>query len=116
MNSLPTDESDKSTTWYVYIVRCADNTLYTGMTNDLQRRIAQHNAGTAARYTRARLPVSLVYQEDAANRSEACCALSTLARGAHPDRSVCRPQNPGSMPGTRLWGQSGRGSVGGEAT
>ncbi|HCA49796.1 MAG TPA: hypothetical protein DEP12_05255, partial [Planctomycetaceae bacterium] len=46
MNSLPTDESDKSTTWYVYIVRCADNTLYTGMTNDLQRRIAQHNAGT----------------------------------------------------------------------
>tara|TARA_Y100001933_G_scaffold262777_1_gene321689 strand:- start:4908 stop:5195 length:288 start_codon:yes stop_codon:yes gene_type:complete len=71
MNYLPTDESDKSTTWYVYIVRCADNTLYTGMTNDLLRRIAQHNAGTAARYTRGRLPVSLVYQEEAANRSEA---------------------------------------------
>ncbi len=71
MNSLPTDEPEKSTTWYVYIVRCADNTLYTGMTNDLQRRIAQHNAGTAARYTRARLPVALVYQEEAANRSEA---------------------------------------------
>ena len=71
MNYLPTDEADKSTTWYVYIVRCADNTLYTGMTNDLLRRIAQHNAGTAARYTRARLPVSLVYQEEAGNRSEA---------------------------------------------
>ncbi len=53
----------KSTTWVVYIVQCADGTFYTGITNDLERRLKQHNAGTASRYTRCRLPVVLIYQE-----------------------------------------------------
>ena len=57
--------------WFVYIVRCADGTLYTGITNDLNRRCEQHNAGTASRYTRCRLPVVLVYQEEQGNRSVA---------------------------------------------
>lgn len=59
--------------WYVYILRCADDTLYTGVTTDVARRLAEHNAaGTpAARYTRGRLPVMLVYQEAAASRSSA---------------------------------------------
>ena len=57
--------------WFVYIVRCADGTLYTGITNDLNRRWEQHNAGTASRYTRSRLPVELVYQEEQGNRSVA---------------------------------------------
>ena len=59
--------------WFVYILRCADNTLYTGVTTDIVRRLAEHNAaGTpAARYTRSRLPVILVYQEAAATRSAA---------------------------------------------
>ena len=56
-------------TWFVYILRCADDTLYTGITNDLARRFDQHNAGTASRYTRSRLPVALVYQEVQASRS-----------------------------------------------
>lgn len=56
---------------YVYIVRCADGTLYTGWTTDLERRIAQHNAGRGARYTRVRGPVTLVYSETAADRSAA---------------------------------------------
>ena len=64
-----TDSSDA--TWFVYILRCADGTLYTGITNDLIRRCEQHNAGTASRYTRSRLPVVLVYQEDQGNRSGA---------------------------------------------
>lgn len=55
--------------WLVYILRCADDTLYTGITNDLIRRCDQHNAGTASRYTRSRLPVVLVYQETQAIRS-----------------------------------------------
>lgn len=55
--------------WVVYVLRCADDTLYTGITNDLGRRIDRHNAGTAARYTRSRLPVVLVYQEPQANQS-----------------------------------------------
>ena len=60
------------TCWQVYILRCADGTLYTGITNDLVRRVMEHNEGKAgARYTRSRRPVTLVYSEAAANRSEA---------------------------------------------
>ncbi len=57
--------------WYVYIVRCADRTLYTGVARDLSARLAAHNAGRGAKYTRARLPVKLIYQETVANRSAA---------------------------------------------
>lgn len=58
--------------WYVYIVRCNDDTFYTGVATDLERRLAQHNRGNAgARYTRARRPVELVYQETAVDRSSA---------------------------------------------
>ena len=49
--------------YYTYILRCADNTLYTGYTNDLPHRIDAHNNGVGAKYTKARLPVKLVYQE-----------------------------------------------------
>ena len=58
--------------WFVYMVRCADGSLYTGVTTDLQRRVAEHNSDKAARYTRSRQPVTLVYQESAASRSLAC--------------------------------------------
>ena len=57
--------------WFVYIVRCADGSLYTGITNDLDRRLVQHNAGTASRYTRSRLPVTLEYEEEQPNKSTA---------------------------------------------
>ena len=49
--------------WFVYMVRCADGSLYTGIAKDVTRRCQQHNAGTASRYTRSRLPVELVYHE-----------------------------------------------------
>ena len=48
---------------YVYILRCADGTLYTGWTNDLERRVAAHNSGKGAKYTRSRLPAEPVYYE-----------------------------------------------------
>ena len=48
---------------YTYILRCADDTLYTGWTNDLDRRLAAHNNGTASKYTRPRRPVSFLYVE-----------------------------------------------------
>lgn len=55
--------------WKVYMVRCADNTFYTGITTDLDRRISEHNGGRrGARYTRSRRPVELVYSEPAATR------------------------------------------------
>ena len=59
--------------WTVYILRCADGSLYTGVTRDVARRVKEHNSNKlAARYTRARRPVMLVYQEPARTRSAAC--------------------------------------------
>ena len=57
--------------WHVYIVRCADGTLYTGITNDLEKRLEKHNAGVGARYTRARLPVDLLWHETQPSKSAA---------------------------------------------
>ena len=56
---------------YVYMLRCADNSLYCGWTTDLEARILQHNAGKGAKYTRSRLPVKLVYFEMYEDRHEA---------------------------------------------
>jgi putative endonuclease len=58
-------------TWWVYVLRCADGTLYTGITTDPARRLEQHNAGTAAKYTRARRPVAMVFRRRAANHGAA---------------------------------------------
>jgi putative endonuclease len=57
--------------WCVYLLRCGDGTLYTGITNDLSRRLAAHRAGRGARYTRGRAPLKLLHSEPAATRSEA---------------------------------------------
>jgi putative endonuclease len=58
-------------TWSVYILDCSDGTLYTGITNDIDRRIVEHEAGQGAKYTKGRSPVKLVYQETSENRSTA---------------------------------------------
>ncbi len=57
--------------WWVYILRCRDGSLYSGITNDIDQRLEAHNQGTGAKYTRGRRPVTLIYKEPAANRSEA---------------------------------------------
>jgi putative endonuclease len=57
--------------WSCYLLRCADDTLYCGITNDLDKRLAAHNAGTASKYTRVRVPVELVFAEPCADRSAA---------------------------------------------
>lgn len=49
--------------WFVYILRCADDSLYTGVAKDVERRLAQHNAGRGAKYTRSRIPATLFYKE-----------------------------------------------------
>lgn len=56
---------------YIYLLRCADDSLYCGWTTDLERRIAAHNNGTGAKYTKSRRPVELVYFEEYENRHEA---------------------------------------------
>ncbi len=57
--------------WFVYIIQCADNTLYTGITPDIKNRIKTHNQGKGAKYTRGRTPVRLVYQKKCADKSAA---------------------------------------------
>ena len=75
---------DKPDPWYVYILRCADGTLYTGIAKDPHRRCAEHNGdGPGARYTSGRRPVELVYTEEAADRSAASrreAAIKRLSR------------------------------------
>ena len=71
--------------WVVYILLCADGSYYTGITNDPERRLAQHNAGTASRYTRSRLPAIMIYQESQPNQSQALkreLAIKALSRTA----------------------------------
>lgn len=70
-------------TWIVYMLRCADGSLYTGITTDVARRLKQHNAGTASRCTRSRRPVFLVHTEAHASRSLALkreAAIKRLSR------------------------------------
>jgi len=58
-------------TWTCYLLRCADDTLYCGITNDLDKRLAAHNAGEGAKYTRGRSPLTLVYRESCVDKSAA---------------------------------------------
>ena len=76
-------KGEPDSAWFVYILRCAYDSLYTGISNDVPRRLEQHNAGTASRYTRSRLPAVLVYQEAQASRSHALkreLAIKALSR------------------------------------
>jgi len=65
--------SDESPTWYAYIVRCADSTLYTGVTNNVPQRVFAHNSGKGAKYTKPkkRRPVTLLYVEPLPTKGEA---------------------------------------------
>jgi len=66
--------------WMVYVLECADGSLYTGMTSNLQRRLREHSSGRGGRYTRAHLPVRLVYAEGAADRKAACAREREIKR------------------------------------
>jgi len=73
------------TAWYVYMVRCADDSLYTGVATDIAARIATHNAGKGAKYTRGRRPVVLIYHEPHPDRAAALrreCAIKRLRPAA----------------------------------
>lgn len=91
--------------WHVYILRCADGTLYTGITTDLSRRVDEHNNGKAgARYTRSRRPVAVAYSEPAASRSEASrreYAIKKLASAAKM-QLVGEPDRTASSSGKKL--------------
>ena len=80
MNDSKPSENPAVKSWYVYMVRCADNTLYTGMAKDVAARVEQHNTGRGAKYTRSRKPVVLVYEEPCADRSSALKREHALKR------------------------------------
>jgi len=83
MDASKVSEHSVSEQWLVYILRCADGSFYTGITNDLARRCTQHNAGVASRYTRSRRPVRAVYEEFQPTRSLALqreAAIKALSR------------------------------------
>jgi predicted GIY-YIG superfamily endonuclease len=70
--------------WSVYILRCADGTLYTGIAPDVEKRLQKHTEGRGAKYTRGRTPVELVYREEHPNRAEASrreYQIKQLSRG-----------------------------------
>ena len=66
--------------WYVYMLRCGDGSLYTGATGDVARRLAAHQAGRGATYTRSRLPVELVYRETLPDKSAALRREAAIKR------------------------------------
>jgi predicted GIY-YIG superfamily endonuclease len=79
-------------TWTVYVARCHDGTLYTGVTTDPDRRLAEHNSGYGGAYTRSRIPVVMVYWESARDRSGALRrerAIKALSR-AQKEELVAR--------------------------
>lgn len=77
-------EPESSPGWFVYLARCGDGSLYTGITNDLDERLLAHNRGKGAAYTRGRLPVELLYSETVETRSAALkreAVIKRLTRG-----------------------------------
>jgi putative endonuclease len=85
--------------WYVYIVRCSDGSLYTGITRDVESRVSLHNAGRGAKYTRARRPVELVYRETVGDRGAAVrreCAIKRL-RPVAKKKLITKSTEPGSI-------------------
>ena len=84
MVNTPQIDRKNSTTWYVYIVRCRDNSCYTGITTDIQRRLVEHNSpGNGAKYTRARQPVALIYHEQVSSRSAAAKREHEIKKMTH---------------------------------
>lgn len=74
--------------WYVYILRCGDGTLYTGITDDVPRRLAAHRSGKGAKYTRGRGPLELVYQEQVPDKSAALKREIAIKRLTRPEKET----------------------------
>jgi putative endonuclease len=71
---------------YVYILKCSDGSYYPGFTTDIERRLAEHNQGIGSKYTRSRLPVECVYQEELSSKSEAMKRESAIKKMSHNEK------------------------------
>ena len=85
--------------YYCYLLRCADDTLYTGVTTDLARRLEEHNDGRGARYTASRRPVRLVWKEEHSNRSSAQRREAEIKRKSRRQKKMLITERAG--PGAR---------------
>ncbi len=86
------------TGWLVYILQCRDGTLYTGITTDLRRRLAAHDRGVASKYTRARLPVRVIYQEAQRSRSSALGREAVIKSLTHREKlQICSSAACGAL-------------------
>lgn len=77
------EQTRKKKEWFVYILKCKDSSFYTGITNNLQRRLKMHNEGKASRYTRSRRPVEILYHETCPGRAQALmreCKIKSFSR------------------------------------
>ena len=72
--------------WYVYMLRCGDGSLYTGYTDDVDRRLAVHQSGKGAKYTRSRLPVELAYREELPDKSSALKREAAIKKLTRPEK------------------------------
>ncbi len=74
--------------WYIYILKCKDASLYTGITTDIERRVKEHNAGKGSKIVRAKLPAKLVYSEKAKDRSQASKREYEIKQMSREDKLV----------------------------
>ena len=97
----------KAKAWCVYVVRCRDGTLYTGITNDLARRLVAHDSGKGARYTRARGPVTLLHREPARDRGAALRREAAIKKLTRAEKLVLGkgPRTPSAARGARRTGE-----------
>mgnify|MGYP001576511624 CR=1 FL=1 len=72
--------------WFVYIIKCNDGKLYTGITNNLERRVRKHNSGNGCRFTKYRTPVKLFYSEDYLTKQEALVREAQIKRLERPQK------------------------------
>jgi putative endonuclease len=100
---LPNDSPGNGTTGhFVYILTCADATLYTGYTTDPDRRLKEHNSGKASKYTRARLPVRLSFLEKAPSRGAALRREFEIKKLGRPEKMrLCRGFPDHAVPSSR---------------
>ena len=80
--------------YYVYILRCGDDTLYTGSTDNIERRLAVHQSGKGAKYTRSRGPLTLVYQEELPDKSAALKREAAIKKLTRPQKLDLIQKNP----------------------
>lgn len=80
--------------YFVYILRCGDDTLYTGSTDNVERRLAVHQSGRGAKYTRSRGPLTLVYQEEWPDKSAALKREAAIKKLTRPEKLKLIAENP----------------------